>query len=103
MQKPELEDLKILPKVCEMAEAIDSDEAYNAKKKIYLGADYFQASNIVTEAREFLEAILLNPVNARLSSLQIGVMADLAKEIGNLAPSLETISRLKKEEKQDED
>ena len=97
MKKPKLEDIKILPKVCDIADRVESAEADLVKTKVFLRANYSQAHDIVNEAKEFLEVILLDPNKTKLTGLDIQIMAKLAKRISHLVDPLMVVGILKSE------
>lgn len=93
-----IRDLKILPKVSEMAERIDTDEAYRKGEEILGNASYAEGYAILIEAEMLLKALLKRGRNSAMVKEEIGALEILAKkggDIGKLAAVLEVINSLR--------
>lgn len=92
---PKLEDLKILPKVAQMAEQIDSPAAYQRSEEIFATATYEEAHAIIEEAAALLRILLKRHEETgvgRTNNLQ--VIAENGKKVGQLASALEVVATL---------
>lgn len=98
-KKLSIDDIEILPKVFEMAERIDTNEAYKKAEEILTNVKYMQAYDIITEAIELLKALIKAGKNSRIAQedttcANLKIIANRAKEIEELANALEVISRV---------
>ena len=89
-------EFQILPKVSEMAEQIDTAEAYAKAKFVLRSASYHEASQILREAIELLKIFIKAPEDTSVAKSEdlslLKVFADQAEKIGKLGSALRIIS-----------
>ena len=96
MKKFSLEDIKILPKVTEVARQIHTKESHAKAVEVLAGATVNEGCNILDEAKSFL-IVLLRDISGKemVNSFTLeGLreMVRIGKEVGDLAGALGVIT-----------
>ena len=86
-------DIRILPTVTQIAQKIDTVEAYKRAEQILAQADYHEAHAIIDGARALLVALLAKPSETDMTRDNLLTVARNAKEVGELGLALEIVAR----------
>ncbi len=89
-----LEELKILPKVSEMAGSLNSEEALDKAEEVFISATYREAFNVIEEAKELLEVFLKERDKIKMKPEELRAIANLGREVGEIAVTLDTLRKL---------
>ncbi len=92
--KLDLKDLKIHPKVSQMAEQIDTPESYAKASEIFLQANFNEAMAIVEEGCSLLGAYLRNPQKITLDGNQRRVLIQRVQEMNEFAEALAIVNKI---------
>ncbi|MBI2642183.1 MAG: hypothetical protein HYW96_01260 [Candidatus Wildermuthbacteria bacterium] len=86
-------DIRILPTINQLAQRIDTTEAYARANQLLAQAHYDEAHAIIDGARALLVALLSKPGDASMTRDHLLVVAKNAKEVGELGLALEIVMK----------